>query len=111
MNQFRGRVAELSVLQNKYDKGDFQMVVLYGRRRICKTELMNEFMRRQSCKCISFTASEQSEKEQLSIMTETVLNAVAPDMVGIIDFSSFEKLFEFIGNKAKEERIYFFLDE
>ena len=111
MNQFRGRVAELSVLQNKYDKGDFQMVVLYGRRRIGKTELMNEFMRRQSCKCISFTASEQSEKEQLSIMTETVLNAVAPDMVGIIDFSSFEKLFEFIGNKAKEERIFFFLDE
>ena len=84
------------------------MIILYGRRRIGKTELMNEFIRRQNCKSVSFTASEQSEKELLSIMTETVLNVLAPDMIGLIDFVSFEKLFEFIGNKAKDERLVFF---
>jgi len=45
MREFRGRVSELRSLQRKYDLDNFQMIVLYGRRRIGKTELMNEFMR------------------------------------------------------------------
>ena len=111
MKEFKGRATELRVLGNKINNDDFQMVILYGRRRIGKTELMNEFMRRQNCKSVSFTASEQSEKELLSIMSDTVLNVLAPEMIGLIDFVSFEKLFEFIGNKAKDERIIFFIDE
>lgn len=111
MKEFKGRTSELNSLQKKFDSDGFQMIVLYGRRRIGKTELMNEFMRRQECKCISFTASEQSEKELLSIMTETVLGEVAPDMIGMVEFPGFEKLFEFVGNKAKDERVVFFIDE
>lgn len=111
MKKFRGRESELNVLQRKYDSDDFQMVVLYGRGRIGKTELMNEFMRRQSCKCIAFTASEQSKKELPSIMTDTVLNEIAPDMIGMIEFPGFDILFEFIGNKARDEKIVFFIDE
>jgi AAA+ ATPase superfamily predicted ATPase len=68
-------------------------------------------MRRQKSKCISFTSVEQSEKELLSIMTETVLDELAPEMIGMVNFPSFEKLFEFIGKKAKDERIIFFIDE
>ena len=111
MRGFRGRVAELNILQKKFDSDEFQMIVLYGRRRIGKTELINEFMRRQKSKCISFTSVEQSEKELLSIMTETVLDELAPEMIGMVNFPSFEKLFEFIGKKAKDERIIFFIDE
>jgi AAA+ ATPase superfamily predicted ATPase len=111
MREFRGRLSELSILQKKFDNNEFQMIVLYGRRRIGKTELMNEFMRRQKCKCVSFTAVEQSEKELLSIMTETVLDSLAPELIGMVEFPNFEKLFEFIGNKSKDERIIFFIDE
>lgn len=111
MREFRGREAELNSLKKKIDTDEFQMVVLYGRRRIGKTELMNEFMHRQNCKCVSFTASEQSENELLSIMTETVLTELAPDMIGMVEFPSFEKLFEFVGNKAMDERIVFFIDD
>jgi hypothetical protein len=111
MREFRGRLSELSILQKKFDNDEFQMIVLYGRRRIGKTELMNEFMRRQKCKCVSFTAVEQSENELLSILTETVLDSLAPELIGMVEFSNFEKLFEFIGNKSKEERIIFFIDE
>ena len=111
MRKFKGRLLELDSLQKKFDSDEFQMIILYGRRRIGKTELMNEFIRTHKCSCISFTASEQSEKELLSIMTETVLNELAPDMKGMVEFPGFEKLFEFIGNKAKDERIIFFIDE
>ena len=44
-------------------------------------------------------------------MTETVLDELAPEMIGMVNFPSFEKLFEFIGKKAKDERIIFFIDE
>lgn len=111
MGKFRGRISELRSLQNRYNCEEFQMIVLYGRRRIGKTELMNEFMRRQSCRSISFTATEQSENDLLSIMTETVLSELSPDMVGVVQFSDFEKLFEFVGSQAMGERIIFFIDE
>ena len=111
MSEFRGRIAELDILQKKFDTDGFQMIVIYGRRRIGKTELMNEFMRRQKCKTVSFTAVEQSEKDLLSIMTETVLASLAPELMDMVSFPDFEKLFEFIGKKAKEERIVFFIDE
>lgn len=111
MSEFRGRIAELDILQKKFDTDGFQMIVIYGRRRIGKTELMNEFMRRQKCKTVSFTAVEQSEKDLLSIMTETVLASLSPELMDMVSFPDFEKLFEFIGKKAKEERIVFFIDE
>lgn len=111
MKEFRGRLIELNSLQKRFDLDGFQMIVLYGRRRIGKTELMNEFMRRQRCRCVSFTATWQSEKELLSIMTETVLSELAPDMIGLVTFPDFEKLFEFVGNKAKDGRVIFFIDE
>lgn len=108
MGKFRGRISELRSLQNRYNCEEFQMIVLYGRRRIGKTELMNEFMRRRSCRSISFTATEQSENDLLSIMTETVLSELSPDMLSVVQFSDFEKLFEFVGSQAMSERIIFF---
>ena len=111
MMKFKGRISELAAFQNKYDAEGFQMVILYGRRRIGKTELMNEFMSKQTCKCVSFTSTQQSEKELLSLMTETVLGVLAPEMLGIVTFPDFEKLFEFIGKRAESERIVFFIDE
>ena len=39
MRKFRGREAELNSIKKKFDSDEFQMVVLYGRRRIGKTEL------------------------------------------------------------------------
>lgn len=108
---FKGRAKELSVLQKRYDAKGFQMVVLYGRRRIGKTTLMNEFLRRQKAQCISFTAVEQSEQELIRMMSNAVLFAIAPELQGIVNFTSFEQIFEFIGQKAADERIVFFIDE
>ncbi len=42
---FIGRERELAVLNRMYRTNGFQMLVLYGRRRIGKTTLLNEFAR------------------------------------------------------------------
>lgn len=111
MRKFIGRERELAALQSKFDKGGFCMSVIYGRRRIGKTMLINRFMEKQDCKVISFTAVEQSEKVLLSMMGETVLETIAPDMLGVFDFTDFDKLFTLIGKYAKNERLIFFIDE
>ncbi len=108
---FFGRTAELKALDKKYDKNGFVMTVLYGRRRVGKTKLINKFIQDHNCKVISFTAVEREESELLSMMTESVLFALAPDMAGNISFNSFENLFDFIGKQAEKERIIFFIAE
>ena len=108
---FRGRTTELRILENKFNKNGFVMTILYGRRRIGKTRLINKFISGHDCKCISFTAVERGEAELLSMLTESVLTAVAPDLLGTVSFNSFEKLFDFIGKQAEKERIIFFIDE
>ena len=108
---FRGRTAELKVLDKKFKQDGFVMTVLYGRRRVGKTKLINRFMQEHDCKKISFTSVEREESELLSLMTESVLTVLAPDMVDSISFNSFENLFDFIGKQAEKERIIFFIDE
>ena len=111
MEEFRGRKKELDILQKLYDRNSFAMAVIYGRRRIGKTMLVNEFIGRQRCKSISFTAVEQNEKALLSLMKDTVLEALAPEMRDMIDFPDFDKLFDFVGKYAVNEKIIFFIDE
>lgn len=108
---FRGRDKELEILDQKYQKEGFVMSVIYGRRRIGKTRLINKFIKEHTCKCISFTAVERGETELLSMMSDSVLKALAPDMLGSISFDSFEKLFDYVGNCSANERIIFFIDE
>ena len=41
---FIGRKAELQFLEERYASREAELIVLYGRRRVGKTELLNEFM-------------------------------------------------------------------
>ena len=43
MMRFVGRESELQALEDAYNKDDFQMAVIYGRRRIGKTTLLRQF--------------------------------------------------------------------
>ena len=109
--EFYGRKTELGIFDTRFSKTGFTMIILYGRRRIGKTSLVNKFINQHSCKSISFTAVERGEVELLTMLTESVLESIAPELLGQISFNSFEKLFDFIANKAESERIIFFIDE
>ena len=108
---FRGRERELAVLDKRFKRDGFSMVVLYGRRRIGKTMLINKFIEDHQCKFISFTAVERGETELLSMLTESILASLAPDMLGNISFNSFEHAFDYIGKQAMTEKIIFCIDE
>ena len=45
---FIGRTNELVELNRLYNKNSFEMTVIYGRRRVGKTSLINEFCKGES---------------------------------------------------------------
>lgn len=45
---FIGREEELNFLEDRYNSADGQLVVLYGRRRVGKTELLRQFCKIKS---------------------------------------------------------------
>ena len=60
---FVGRDKELASLEKLYQKEKFQMVVLYGRRRMGKTTLITRFI--EGKPAIFFTAQEANDKLNL----------------------------------------------
>jgi len=60
---FIGRERELRALDKMYKKDNFQMMVLYGRRRIGKTTLLNEFS--MGKEPLFYTGIESKDRENL----------------------------------------------
>ena len=105
---FVGRKFELTELNSSYSKDAFQFPVIYGRRRVGKTTLINEFCRGK--KAIYFVAIQSTAKENLEILSEQILAALAPEAPRN-PFLSFREAVEYVFERAKTERIIFVIDE
>ena len=111
MDKFVGRKDELASLQELYDKKGFQMAVLFGRRRVGKTTLINRFIEINKCKSVAFVSTEMAEKELLERMGNDVLESLAPNLCGKLKFDSFDSIFDFIAEESAKEQIVFVIDE
>lgn len=111
MNKFIGREEELSVLQEMYNKKGFHLAVLFGRRRVGKTTLINKFIELNKCKSVSFVSTEMTETELLLRMGNDVLESLAPNLNGKLKFDSFDSIFDYLAEESVKERIIFVIDE
>ena len=105
---FVGRQEELMELQEGYDSGTFQCVVLYGRRRIGKTYLISRFM--EDKPGIFFTAQEVNDTLNLSHFTEKILEFFQLTDSGI-QFRDWDSAFKFLADRAKERQFVLAFDE
>lgn len=105
---FVGRKNELDNLNQAYKKESFQFPVIYGRRRVGKSTLINTF--RKDKKSIYFVAIESTAKENLEILSAQILATLAPDSPKI-PFPSFREAIEYVFERAKKDRIVFAIDE
>lgn len=105
---FIGRERELRTLNNLYQSDKFEFVVLYGRRRVGKTALINAFIDKK--KNIYFMGVESNAKQNL----ENFSNSIFDYQTGIqtdTSFASFQAALEFVFQLAEKERIILALDE
>jgi AAA+ ATPase superfamily predicted ATPase len=68
---FVGRKQELETLNTYYQRDAFQFPVIYGRRRVGKTTLINEFCKDK--KTVYFVAVQSTAKENLEILSAQIL--------------------------------------
>lgn len=103
---FCGRKKELGALRALFESNKFEFAVIYGRRRVGKTMLLNEFCKGK--KAVFFTGIETSVAENLSQLSKAVLeHSNAKES----SFDSFEKVFSYVDSLAQNERIIFVIDE
>ena len=65
MGKFVNRTKELDTLEKQYKSNNSSLVIVYGRRRVGKTSLINEFLKRHN-DTLYFLATEESEIQNLN---------------------------------------------
>ena len=105
-----GRIHELRSLEKSYERDEFTFAVVYGRRRIGKTSLINEFINRGNKKAIRFTATENTDVMNRWNFSQSVF-AVYPELSSIGSFLTWESALDYIANQMKGEKLILFIDE
>ncbi len=105
---FIGRETELEHMSKLYNSNKFEFVVMYGRRRVGKTAIINEFT--QGKPAIFFTGVETNEKQNLENFSKSILEFVTKKPANT-SFDSFQTALEFVFDLAKEERLILVIDE
>jgi len=106
---FVNRDQELIALENRYNSGEAEFVILYGRRRVGKTELLKRFCEEK--KHIYVLADLSSEKDQLEIFSRAVYDATKESFLRTSPFSTWDAVFEYLGGLCKDERLIVVIDE
>ena len=91
---FIGREAELQFLQNKYEEDKGQLIVLYGRRRVGKTETLKEFCKDKPH--VFFSCTQSIDRVQLARFSKQILREGIPAGQYISEFTDWEKAFHAI---------------
>jgi len=106
---FVNRVSELELLEKRYASGKAEFFVLYGRRRVGKTELLARFCEgKRSIFFVSDLGSEISLRTALSAAVNTTL--FGPNQMNAV-YSTWEDLLNALTQAAQSERLVVVLDE
>lgn len=91
---FIGRETELRFLKDKYEEKKGQLIVLYGRRRVGKTETLREFCKDKPH--IFFSCTQSTDGVQLARFSKQLLREDIPAKQYIAKFADWEKAFHSI---------------
>lgn len=105
---FIGRERELDALEKLYTSDKFEFLAIYGRRRVGKTALINQFIKNK--KAIYFMGVESNAKQNLENFSKSIIEYTS----GIeteTSFLSFQAALEYVFKLAEKERLILAIDE
>ena len=105
---FIGREQELNTLNRLYASDKFEFAVIYGRRRVGKTALINEFIGDK--KAIYFIGVESNAKQNLENFSQRIIECNT-GISASTSFASFQAALEYVFQMAEKERIILAIDE
>lgn len=99
---FIGRETELGFLEDRYNSDRGQLIVLYGRRRVGKTETLREFCKGKPH--VFFSCTQTTDPVQLVKFSTRLLSEGIPAGQYINEFNDWEKAFAAIGTLPYGEK-------
>lgn len=105
---FIGREKELNTLNKLYRSNKFEFAVIYGRRRVGKTALINEFAKDKDT--IFFTGVETNAKQNLDNFSRCIME-YNTGMAVNTSFPNFQAALEHVFELAETKRIVLVIDE
>ena len=107
---FIGREKELETLSARFESNKAEFLIIYGRRRIGKTELIKTLISKQH-PVIILIGREESKKLQLERYSRILAEYFNDELLKIQGFADWDAFFEYINQQAKGQRFILALDE
>lgn len=106
---FYCREEELRTMNRRYEKGRFECIVIYGRRRVGKTALINEFCKGKPT--VYFSALNASSQENLEALSKAIYTCQNPDSTSAPTYGSYADALDAITVMSSQKRLVFVIDE
>ena len=109
MPKFIDRINEMATLENEYARDGASFVVIYGRRRVGKTALINHFCEDKSA--IFFLATEESESDNRNAFKNLVSEMFDNELLASASLDSWAPIFKSVAEESEKKRIVLVIDE
>ena len=108
MSKFIGRENELKILKNVYATDCYEGIIVYGRRRIGKSELIKHSFIEQDCRIIYFECIKVAEESNTAAFAEAVGRSYG---IPTPAFVSFAVALDYVFQRSVEEKTILVIDE
>ncbi len=104
-----GREKELEELGTIYDRGGFRAICLYGKRKVGKTTILQEFAKGK--RVVYFSALESSGKQNLIQLSAAIYKEAPVSADSAKLFRKYDEAFRYMRDTFGKERIVFIIDD
>ena len=106
--KFYGRTKQLEQLNKEMSSNDMRMTLIYGRRRVGKSELVKQAIKDSGIKSIYYECKQVTEESNVQSICDIISEVQELPKLG---YTKIDELLDYVFKLAKEENIVFVLDE
>lgn len=106
--KFYGRTVQLKKLKKEITSEEMRMSLIYGRRRVGKSELVKQAIKESGVKSIYYECKQVTEASNVQSICEIISETFGLPKLG---YMSIEEVLDYVFSLSKDEKIIFVLDE